>query len=390
MRSFARCFALTTAAATITMVSLIAAPLLPAQRRGARGRGGESAATGGAGAMVKREVKDAKSKQAVCNDGSPLAYYFGEGKGDDRRKWIIFLQGGEGCATDAACTERWTARRNLMTSVGLKNSDAGEGILSTDAKTNPDFARFTHVRVHYCSSDAYAGDAARTIGGRTFEFRGRRGIDGLLDDLMDKSQVGSSTLRDATEVLFTGSSAGGMGVQNNLDRVASRLSWATVKGVADSGWIPDVPKLNSGPGTIDVRPDAPEALAYYRAQPDESCVAANGAQAGKCLLGSFVFKYITTPMFVYADQRDPSHLGSLGARPRSGADTQAYIQRYMQLVRESLQDVPAAFGPILGAHMALQNERFQSAVIDGHSFAETLGNWYFGRPGPVKLIATAR
>lgn len=38
--------------------------------------------------------------------------------------------------------------------------------------------------------------------------------------------------------------------------------------------------------------------------------------------------------------------------------------------------------------MALMNERFNSAVIDGHTFAATLGAWYFGRPGPVKLVAT--
>ena len=43
-------------------------------------------------------------------------------------------------------------------------------------------------------------------------------------------------LRDAAEVLVAGSSAGAMGVQNNLDRIAARLSWAKVRGAADSGY----------------------------------------------------------------------------------------------------------------------------------------------------------
>ena len=370
---------------TILLVATVAATGLglDAQRRGGRGRG-----TSTASPLVKHEVKNAKARQAICNDGSPLVYFFKAGRDADRRKWIIFFQGGEGCATDADCRTRWTSQHNLMTTEGQRPTEVPDGLLSDDPQANPDFASFTHVRVHYCSSDAFAGDTSHTIDGRTFEFRGHRGIDGLLDDLMDSSAVGSSTLRDATEVLVAGSSAGAMGVQNNLDHIAERLSWAKVKGVADSGWIPLVQKF--GRGSMDVRPDAPEAFDYYHAKPDESCVAANPGQAGQCLLGSFEFKYITTPLFIYADQRDPSHLASLGISggPRGNSEAQAYVQRYMALVRESLKDVPAAFSPILGAHMALLNERFQGAVIDGHTFAETLGAWYFGRPGPVKLIAT--
>src|SRR6185436_6989679 len=122
---------------------------------------------------------------------------------------------------------------------------------------------------------------------------------------------------------------------------------------------------------------------YVHAIPDESCTAANPGQTGKCLLGSFVFRYITTPMFVYVDQRDSLHLGTLGAGGRGGAagpDQRAYVQRYMQAVRDSLGQVPTVFSPAIGGHTSLQNERFHGATIEGHTLAETIGAWYFGRP----------
>jgi Pectinacetylesterase len=289
--------------------------------------------------------------------------------------------------TDAACTTRWAEQHNLMTTFGLPMREANDGLLSDSDGVNPAFARFNHVRIHYCSSDGYSGDAVRTIGGRKTEFRGHRIVDAVIEDLMEGSVVGSPTLRDATEVIFAGSSAGAFGVHNNVDRIAARLSWAKVKAVADSGWIPDIPPY--GPGTLDVRPDTPNGVEYYHAQPDESCAAANSGQAGKCLLESFVFRYLSTPTFVYADQRDQVHLGTLGidGRGSRSPDQQAYVQRYMQLVRESLADVPAAFSPAIGGHTSLANDRYQSVTIEGRTLAQTLATWYTGGTGPVKLIA---
>jgi hypothetical protein len=335
---------------------------------------------------VKHEVKDARQREAVCNDGSPAAFYFQPGSGADRRKWIVFFQGGGGCATDAACATRWTDQHNLMTSSRLPQRLEYGGFLSSLSSENPDFGHFNRVLVHYCSSDAYAGDGERQVDGRTLQFRGHRIVDAIVEDLMDESVVGSPTLRQATDVIVAGSSAGAFAVHNNVDHIAARLTWAHVKGVADSGWVPDVTPY--GPGTIDVRLDAPQAMAFWHAQPDESCVAANADAPNKCLRESFVYPYLTTPTFVYVDQRDMLHLGTFGitGQPTSPAERQ-WVQQYGRLLRQSLAAVPAAFSPSLGGHTALTGQRFQGAVIDGHSFAETLATWYFGRPGPVKLVA---
>jgi O-palmitoleoyl-L-serine hydrolase len=358
-------------------------------QRGQRGQRAGRAGRGRAGAPgdvgVKHEVKDARRRQAVCNDGSPAAFYVQAGKGADRNKWIVFFQGGAGCATDAACTARWTDQHNLMTTSGLPRQTVFGGLLSSQSSENPDFGSFTRVLVHYCSSDAYAGDTERTVAGRTLQFRGHRIVDAVIEDLMDRSVVGTPTLREATDVIVAGSSAGAFGVHNNVDRIAERLSWAKVKGIADSGWVPDVKAF--GPGTIDVRPDEPAVLSYWNAQPDASCAAANPQQVARCLRETFVYPYLTTPTFVYADQRDPLFLGTLGVTPPITAAMRAWVLQYGRTVRESLAGVPAAFSPSLGGHTSLTGERFRGAVIDGHSLADTLAAWYFGRPGPVKLIA---
>ena len=362
-----------------------------AQRRGrgdpsdtpARGRGrGNTTGT----SAVKHEVKDAGKKHAVCNDGSPAAFYFRPGKEPNRNKWIIFLQGGGACGTDHDCSMRWKDEHNLMTSSGLPMRKQEPGLLSDDEQENPDFGRYTLVVVHYCSSDGYAGDTERMVDGRLLQFRGRRIVDAVLDDLQDRSVVGTPTLRDATEVLFAGTSAGGIGMHNNLDRVAARLSWARLKGVSDSGWPADMKPY--GPGTMQVRPDGAALIEYVNAQPDESCMAANPGQKGRCLLEPFVFPYLTTPMFVYADQRDPVHLGTYGivGAPTS-REQRAYVDDYGRLLREELAKVPGVFSPNINKHTSLGTDRFHSVSIEGHDLAETMGNWYFGRPGPVHLVA---
>ena len=363
---------------------------LTAQRRGrggadtaAQGRGrGDVSSTPGA----KHEVKDASKKHAVCNDGSPAAFYFRPGKDPDRNKWLVFLQGGGACGTDHDCSTRWTEQHNLMTSVGLPQRKAEGGLLSDDEKENRDFARFTLVVVHYCSSDGYTGDAERTVDGRLLQFRGHRIVDAVIDDLLDSSVVGTPTLRQATEMLFAGSSAGAIGMQNNADRIAARLPGVKVKGVSDSGWAPDIAAF--GPGFLEVRPDGPALVTYANAQPDESCVAAHPNDKGHCLVAPFLYSSLSTPMFFYADQRDPVHLGTYGIVGLAASPQQrAYVEKYRQQLRADMGKVPAAFVPDVNQHTSLANERFHSVVIDGHDLAETIGNWYFARSGPTHLMA---
>ena len=176
-------------------------------------------------------------------------------------------------------------------------------------------------------------------------------------------------------------------MHNNLDHIAERLPKAKVKGLADSGWIPaDVKPF--GPGTLGIANFTPDALAYHSARPDEFLRKANAGHEADCLRESVAFPYISTPMFVFADQRDPVLLGMLGIVPghRMSADEKTYVMRYGQAVRQSLQSVPAYFVTANTTHTALLNARFSQAAIGGQTLAQTIGDWYFGRPGNLTLL----
>ena len=343
-------------------------------------------AQGQGSAMTKQVIKVAERPQAVCNDGTSPVFYFRPGSGDDRNKWIIYLQGGGGCMTGEFCADRARDRANLITSSRAPATVAFDGLLSASKTKNPDFAAFTHVLVHYCSSDFWAGDSQQRVGGSTWQFRGHEIIDALLDQLLG-SASGGTALADATEVLVAGESAGAMGVHNNIDRIAERLPKASVKGIADSGWIP-AGTQPYGPGTLSIANYSPEAMAFHGSHPDESCVAANPATPNACLNEGFVFPYLTTPTFIFADLRDPILLGMLGIvlGQQMDANQRTYVNSYAQSVRHSLQEVPAYFATANITHTALLNARFSQAAIGGQTLAQTIGAWYFGRPSKLKLV----
>ena len=269
---------------------------------------------------------------------------------------MFWFEGGGGCSTDAACEGRARDTRDLTTSDDRPAATMiPDGILSTLPSVSPDFAGYTHVFVHYCSSDMYAGDTVRFIDGQPWQFRGAEIVQALLDQLSTQSIGGAPTLATATDVLITGSSAGAQGVHNNLDRIAARLAPIRVKGIADAGWTPLATVPYAPPGTTATKRDPALTLAYLNAQPDASCVAANPTHAGDCLNEQFVFPYITTPMLIYADQRDPALLEGEGIRDGAqNQDQTDYVNGFAQSVRATLAaEVPAYFAADRNFHTDL-------------------------------------
>jgi hypothetical protein len=341
--------------------------------------------------MTKVEISVPGRPNAVCNDGTKPIMYYQPGTGADRNKWVIYFQGGGGCASDAACMARARDSRDLTTSVddNLPPTITGDGILSTVPAVNPDLAGFSHVFLHYCSSDAYAGDAERRIGPATWQFRGKEIVAAMIDQLASPSDPSQPSLKAATDVLVTGGSAGAMGVASNLDRIAEQLPQARVRGIADAGWMPAGVRPY-GPGTFDVRPDSPEAFAYYNGQADASCVAANPDRPGACLSQSFAFPHIKTPMLVVVDQNDPALLSVVGAVPRpTSVAEREYVSDYIRRVRESLADVPAYFIGDGERHTVLLHPRFATMAAGGQTLGSVLRNWFFETGGPVRAMAPA-
>ncbi len=225
--------------------------------------------------LIKHVVKNAVQRQAVCNDETPAVYYFKRGSGADAAHWIIFFQGGGWCSSEASCALRWSSQHYLMTSQGAPAIMPAGGIFSVSSQMNPDFVNFTQVYIKYCSSDMYSGNGEQQVNGMMMQFRGNKIVTAILADLQDVTVIPSPNLKNATQVLVTGSSAGSFGAASNMDWIASQLTWAKVKGVLDSSWVPPLPDYGSGP--LEPQPGSAGYYDYYSAVADQSCAAANPA-----------------------------------------------------------------------------------------------------------------
>jgi len=182
-----------------------------------------------------------------------------------RNRWVIFLEGGGSCVSPYSCNQRYMRQRFkrmykefqkvdpsnngaqaadlLMTSLWRYSNyksdprtnfyDAssntwtieGRDLLSTSKTDNPDFYEYNHVLIPYCSSDfwlwktnnfrkalqkdfefQFNPDATE----QQFTFRGTVIIRSVIEDLYSYHNFGG-----ASEVIFAGSGAGGLGALNH-------------------------------------------------------------------------------------------------------------------------------------------------------------------------------
>lgn len=320
------------------------------------------AAMAGSQNALKVEIDATDYPDAKCNDGTPATYYV-RGAGADGaisgRKWLISLEGGGGCNSDASCAERWFDpdgapdgfigfHGNMTASTARVINLDGQGILDFDGVddwqpdpgTNP-FVGFNRVKVPYCSSDSWSGrnTSPRTVDygayvGTTVDingkmvaianpagfppltsirFSGRAIVEALADLLMngglpsgkktraESDPVAAPPAAAEDEVVLAGSSAGGTGVVLNLDNVAHIVHRAApdvkVYGVIDAatGALPE----------DNVNGDADFAEATFRgtasaAEVDTSCQMVHPITTStQCFNAQTVLRsFIETPHYV--------------------------------------------------------------------------------------------
>ncbi|KAH8050662.1 pectin acetylesterase [Aureococcus anophagefferens] len=201
----------------------------------------------GAETLMTLTSLQATDAGAVCNDGTPAAYYFAPGS-PSSKTFLVYLSGGGQCYDAASCAGRGDGslypHHNCSTSDAskpcfLSSKDYGAtcnktGIFSEDPAANRPLHGAHKAYVPYCSSDAHMGDGEKF----GLQFRGRRIVDAVLADLAAHKGLG-----DADLVVFGGGSAGGRGAMVHLDRAAATLKAAgagAVVGFLDSPYYVDV------------------------------------------------------------------------------------------------------------------------------------------------------
>ncbi|MBW2158576.1 MAG: hypothetical protein JRH14_01230 [Deltaproteobacteria bacterium] len=356
---------------------------------GTAGSGG-AAGTGGTGGQTivisdevasprtlsRRFVKDAANRDAVCNDGTDAAYYFDAGSGSGRGQWIIHLQGGASCGNPQACLDRAQSSPWLTSSASYPDTLSRNGLFAADLGLNPDFFDWNAVYIGYCSSDTWRGSKAATEEEGGFHFRGHDIIRAVLEDLQDAADFGTDNLVNATAVILSGTSAGGNGVKQNLDRVAEMLAWADVRGLDDSAFWSREAMGGSplDPGKLS------ERAAYQGFVFDDSC-AVGEPDPALCANSMVVaLNHVTTPYFVVMDQIDLVIIGA------AVDQTPERIDAIAESARVLVRDHGAGFAPRYGNHGWLADPLSYQYEIDDLSVLDSFGNWYFDRAGPALVV----
>ena len=166
---------------------------------------------------------------AVCNDGSQTG--IGVNPGSDKSKILFYFEGGGACGDYGSCFQLKTATVGPFGATQLAARSFTGSELDRTVAGNP-FATWTYIYVPYCTGDLHGGirKATYTTGPNTADFAHVGHINVLRD--LDRVVATYPTISD---LVVSGSSAGGYGALINYADVRGR--WASAKSylVDDSG-----------------------------------------------------------------------------------------------------------------------------------------------------------
>lgn len=347
---------------------------------------------------LAREAEEGRFPEARCLDGSPARYYFREGVGEGRKKFLIFFEGGGFCDSDHSCAERakgslGSTRRDSRT----KDLEKEHHFFSTSERASPLLWNWNHVFVRYCDGAYMAGEQLqpKLHRGRKLYFRGRQNTEFVLQDL---KSVG---LAAASDVVFSGCSAGAIRVFAHLDALRAMLPQSVrVAGFPDSGFYLDVPMFTSAKRY-------PVFEQHGVAMLNKACRLKHVGEEEKCLIGEVVAPFLETPLFAWQSRYDLDQRScEMNATcARSGACLEDYGARFTAtLQRQLLQRLPAAAGQGHGAFLDSCSRHCDSNVehaplddASGETPLQAFAAWYghlaggsgSGEPSPRQLYGQA-
>jgi hypothetical protein len=294
----------------------------------------------------------------------------------------------------AGCTAQLTtalgSSKYFPASLDFSNSGSqfNEAALGSTA-----FASWSHVQVPYCTQDVHTGTrAAKDPAAFGLYFAGHLVFSAVLDAL----DARTPSLRDATDIILTGDSAGGIGVWPNLDYLAARYPNARVVGAPIAGFYfyayPYTGVNHTASELPDFRKEAwPQHYALWQSFVDADCAAAHAADPSFCLLANNSFPFVSSESFAIQAQTDAVVLTAhdwLPADfihlPPERAYLAAWHRNMTQVALAPLLD-PAnaragAFNAACFIHTSFST---QAPLIGGASFMDAFTNFYFRRTPPA-------
>ena len=156
--------------------------------------------------------------EARCMDGSPGGYYLARNK--TSTAWVVELQGGGECATQKLCDAVASRGSPLASSDYFPSTHSMSYYSVDDPVGNPLLRHWNRLFIPYCSQDLWTGTRTTARSDTWgYYFSGHIILESILDHL-------KLSMSNATDIVFTGVSAGGIGVWPNVDWLAERLPHA--------------------------------------------------------------------------------------------------------------------------------------------------------------------
>lgn len=167
------------------------------------------------------------------------------------------------------------------------------GILSGNEKENPYWWNANHVYVPYCTSDSWSGTKASRD--NMFNFMGAFVVQQVIRDLVPLG------LENTTQLMLTGSSAGGTGVMINLDSVHELLhetlglKHIALRGVTDSGWFLDrTPYAPTGKPAVEA---IRKGIEYWQGKVPKRCRQKYLDEPWRCYFGYRIYNTLKSKLF---------------------------------------------------------------------------------------------
>uniref|UniRef100_A0A3Q1GRE3 Notum pectinacetylesterase 2 n=1 Tax=Acanthochromis polyacanthus TaxID=80966 RepID=A0A3Q1GRE3_9TELE len=367
--------------------SLLVTDVTPGNTGSTRGAGGtgasaESGQDSAAAARTAGQQTDdmrlhfLKNTQVTCNDGTPAGFYLKEFRGS--RRWLLFLEGGFCCYSKETCDSRYQNIPRLMSSSVWPQTKRGSGILSSQAEENP---HWHNANIVYVPTSLSIILLWLQKVSSEYTFMGSLIIREVIKDLIPKG------IKQAKVVMLSGTSAGGIGVLLNIERVASQLEQlgaeAQVRGLVDSGWFleNELQGLVNCPGEASCSFEHPMKIGFRLwngVVPDRCRQLYKRGEEWQCIYGHKIYSTLTSPLFVVQWLYDEEQLRGeniyVGGQSMSVEQWQ-YLQNLGLKFKNSLRDVTGVFAASCISHSAISKSNWMTFQVRGTSLPRALQCW---------------
>ena len=327
---------------------------------------------------------EAENYGALCLDGSVPDFYYRPGTGDGVTKFHIYLEGGGWCSDFENCAMRaGTSLGSTKYDAQYSNIAGGAPYLSSQQDINPLTFNWNSIFIRYCDGASYGANNDTVVAYNstlTLYFRGFRILVGVLRTLYTKYN-----LNIATDVLFSGCSAGALGVYFHANYVYDWIYYINNQKEFNYMSMPDAGyfmKEASNSILITIM-QFWYTFGNMTHGMDPNCRAVynkNSLNTQECLFAQNIAPYISVKTFAMQSQYDPTQLGGINLN-----DT-TYINNYAKYLTDSFvqnytsinKDIHYAWLVSCYQHCNFGTDTWNNISIAGIDTSQAQVNAWFG------------